>query len=124
MVGDLSKNFDKKEFVCRGKGCCDHKGQVVPELVAALQELRDRINKPIHITSGFRCPKHNAFVGGDPHSQHMLGKAADIQVVGMDTNLLAIEALNIEAFKRGGIGLYGGWVHVDVRGDGPARWEG
>lgn len=124
MVGDLSRDFGKKEFVCRGKGCCDHKGQVVPELVAALQELRDRIGKPIHITSGFRCPKHNAFVGGDPHSQHMAGTAADICVTGVNTALLAIEAQNITAFKRGGIGLYGGWVHVDVREDGPARWEG
>lgn len=123
-MGDLSKDFDKSEFVCRGKGCCDHKGQVTPELVAALQELQDRIGKPIYITSGFRCKKHNAFISGDPHSQHMVGKAADIQVVGVNTTLLAIEAQNIMAFKRGGIGLYGGWVHVDVRDDGPARWEG
>jgi uncharacterized protein YcbK (DUF882 family) len=33
-------------------------------------------------------------------------------------------AKTIEAFEEGGIGRYETFIHVDVRLDGPARWEG
>lgn len=46
-----------------------------------LQPIRDKINKPIYINSGFRCLELNKAVGGVPSSQHRLGEAADI-----DTN--------------------------------------
>ncbi len=35
---------------------------------------------PIHITSGYRCIRHNAEVGGVPKSRHLIGAAADIAV--------------------------------------------
>ena len=118
-MGDLSKNFSKAEFAC---SCC---GQVhvEPTLVAGLQALRERIGKPIHITSGYRCPKHNAAVGGVPKSQHLLGKAADIHVDGMSPAELYHQAAAIPAFHDGGIGLYPDqhFVHVDVRGFA-TRW--
>jgi hypothetical protein len=34
-------------------------------------------NKPILVTSGYRCPELNAAVGGVPDSQHALGQACD-----------------------------------------------
>ena len=54
-MGDLSKNFNRSEFACKGKNCCGHSAAVHPDLVDALQALRDRIGKPLSITSGFRC---------------------------------------------------------------------
>lgn len=44
-----------------------------------LDPLREAYGKPIHVTSGYRCPKLNAIVGGSPSSDHMTGCAADIQ---------------------------------------------
>ncbi len=42
------------------------------------------------ITSGYRTASHNAKVGGSKSSQHLLGRAADIQV--QDTDPLAVAA--------------------------------
>lgn len=51
-----------------------------------LQPIRDKFKKPIVVTSGYRCPKLNAAVGGVRTSQHLLGEAADISVGGKYQN--------------------------------------
>ena len=43
-----------------------------------LDPLRRVYGKPIKVTSGYRCPKLNASVGGVKTSQHQKGQAADI----------------------------------------------
>lgn len=45
-----------------------------------LDPLRRCYGKPIIITSGFRCTKLNAAVGGVDNSWHLMGNAADIHV--------------------------------------------
>ena len=45
-----------------------------------LEPLRKYINKPVVISSGYRCPKLNRLVGGVPNSQHLKGEAADIHI--------------------------------------------
>lgn len=46
-----------------------------------LDPLREAYGKPIIVTSGYRCPKLNAAVGGSASSQHVKGEAADIRSV-------------------------------------------
>lgn len=46
-----------------------------------LQKVRDAWGAPIAVTSGYRCPRLNALVGGAANSQHMAGQAADIVAV-------------------------------------------
>lgn len=46
-----------------------------------LDPLREAYGKPIIVTSGYRCPKLNAAVGGAASSQHVRGEAADIRSV-------------------------------------------
>lgn len=43
-----------------------------------LQPIRDKFNKPITITSGFRSEKLNKAVRGSKTSQHLKGEAVDI----------------------------------------------
>ena len=43
-----------------------------------LDPLREAWGKPIHVNSGYRCPRLNKEVGGSPSSQHIKGQAADI----------------------------------------------
>ena len=81
-MGDLSKNFNRSEFACKGENCCGHSAPVHPDLIEALQALRDRIGKPLSITSGFRCNRHNKAVGGAEQSFHTLGMAADVACSG------------------------------------------
>jgi uncharacterized protein YcbK (DUF882 family) len=118
-----TKNFSRRELACKC-GC-----KIVPtgiaanlaQLAQALQQLRDLAGVPLIVTSGHRCPQHNAAVGGAKGSQHMQGIAADIWSKHLTPVELKALAEKIPAFANGGIGLYSRWVHVDTR-KGPARW--
>jgi len=119
MSTKLSKNFDSSEFECNC-GQCELK--LDPILVNRLQILREQIDLPVKITSGYRCPEYNAKVGGVKNSQHTKGTAADIVVRGMNPATVG-RICSIGPFKDGGVGVYvdKGFVHLDVRGY-PARW--
>lgn len=43
-----------------------------------LDPARRVFGGPVSVSSGYRCPKHNAEVGGVGGSQHLKGEAADI----------------------------------------------
>jgi uncharacterized protein YcbK (DUF882 family) len=123
-MGDLSKNFSRSEFACKGTNCCGYSAPVQPELISALQALRNQLNLPLSITSGFRCNRHNESVGGAARSFHTLGMAADVACPdGLTAEDLARAAETIPAFQQGGIGIYPSWVHLDVRTTGKARWR-
>jgi|SRR5205085_7347191 len=101
-------HFRRREFACKHCGVA----LVRPRLLELLERLRRAAGTPLVIRSGYRCPVHNADVGGAPDSQHMYAAAADL-VPGAVTMSEAVEA----GFT--GIGVRGGHVvHVDVR-DGP-----
>jgi len=130
-MGDLSEHFGRWEFVCHGVGCCGNSSPVDERLVEGLEELRklavDRcggVEVPIHVDSGFRCRVHNFAVGSADGSLHCLGMAADIWTEKVKACELALLAESVEVFCNGGIGSYDGFVHVDVRRNGPARWFG
>ena len=92
----LSKNFNLHEF--EKSKTADLKGidnrisnsnnpdlttKNLKDLVTyVLQPLRDKLNKPIYISSGFRCEELNKIVGGVNTSQHLIGQAADITYSG------------------------------------------
>ena len=111
----LARNFKLSEFACNDGS---EFIELDMELVVKLQELRDKLGKSIRITSGYRNPEYNKKVGGATNSQHVLGKAADIQVKGMDTAELSRHAKMV-GFN--GIGIYEDFLHVDVR-DTEASW--
>lgn len=112
----LSKNFDSIEFDCPCKKCVKDK---LPDqkLVNLLQTLRDRIARPIHISSGggIRCNDYNSLIGGYLNSPHVEGKAVDIYVKGFSYVKLAKLAKEV-GFSR--IGLYpfsySKFIHVDT----------
>lgn len=58
-----------------------------------LQPLRDFLDSPVRITSGYRCKRLNTQVGGSPTSDHVKGLAADIE--GWDES----DMLNIKLTK-------------------------
>ena len=118
-MGDLSKDFNRSELACPDCGVC----AVIPQLVSSLQALRDLAQVPIHVDSGYRCPQHNAMVGGVSSSQHQEGTAADVRIDGLNVHQMYVLACEVPAFDNGGIGLYdGGFIHVDVRGT-RVRWS-
>ncbi len=121
----LTKNFRLNEFDCKD-------GTTTPadlldnlkELAINLQVLRDELDRPIHIMSGYRTPEYNKRVGGAKKSQHVLAKAADIQVNGVSpikVRALLMQLIADGHIKKGGIGIYKTFVHYDTRGRN-ARW--
>lgn len=118
-MGDLSKNFSRHEFACKcGCGFDD----VSAELVEVLQALRDWWRRPVTINSACRCHGHNAEVGGNENSQHLLGTAADIVVQGIPACEIQ-DWLLVRHKDKYGIGSYSGFTHIDVRPE-RARWRG
>ena len=112
----LSTNFRSVEFDCHGVGCCNET-LVDMQLVEYLQKIRDHFGKPIIISSGYRCERHNRSVGGATASKHKAGMAADIMIAGVAPSEVAKYA---ESIGVKGIGLYetakdGYFVHIDTR---------
>ena len=103
----LTKNFTKSEFECP---CGCGQQSVDMELAEKLQLLRDKVDRPLKITSGYRCITHNAAVGGSQNSKHRYGMAADWRTENRSINPVALGIL-AQAVGFGGIGIY--W-HSDV----------
>lgn len=88
-MGTISKNFSYREFeeseTAKAQGITNvissfEIRDAIRELTnTVLQPLRDAWGQPLHVNSGYRCPKLNAAVGGAATSQHTKGEAADIK---------------------------------------------
>jgi len=86
-------------------------------LLQRLEVLRASVGRPLVIRSGYRCPPHNAAVGGAADSMHMYAAAADLE-----SGVATLDDARRAGFT--GVGTQGRWaVHVDVR-DGPFEtWQ-
>ncbi|MBQ7986612.1 MAG: DUF882 domain-containing protein, partial [Clostridia bacterium] len=113
----LSANFKVKEFACK-----DGSDYILIDtvLVEFLQKIRDHFGKSVTINSAYRNATYNRKIGGVSNSQHVKGTAADIMVKGVKPEDVAKYAEYIMPDK-GGIGLYGTFVHVDTRAK-RSRW--
>ena len=114
----LHEHFTRQEFACK---CGCGFDTVDAELLGVLIETREHFKSPIIITSGVRCKRHNAVIGGSDFSQHIQGKAVDFKVTGIHENAVA-DYLESKYTTSYGIGRYTGRTHIDVR-ENPARWN-
>ena len=115
---NIAPYFNLSEFACP---CCK-RVMLHPKLLVKLMELRKILERPVYITSGYRCPKYNQKVGGVVNSYHLIGLAADIQV----KNINLIELLGYaEEIDFNGIGFYEkkNFLHLDVRPTRKSRWR-
>ena len=92
------------------------------------QPLRDSFGVPIHVSSGYRCEELNVKIGGSIRSQHVQGRALDLDadVFGGCTNSQIFQfILNNLTFDQL-IWEFGDqddpdWVHVSYVRDGVNR---
>src|SRR5574344_902021 len=117
ITWDTIKHFKQSEFTCKdGCGYDD----IDLRLVKILDQIRDHFNSPVIVTSGCRCKKHNAEVGGVQESRHVLGKASDIYVIGISINDLLTYTKELVAngtlrYTYTNSTSMNGVVHVDIQ---------
>ena len=124
----LSENFNLNEFT-KSQTATRHNIDNTPSMTEilnltslcerVLQPVRNNFQKPMIISSGFRCKELNTKIGGSATSQHVVGQAADIEVLGV-SNLdlsdwihhnLNYDQLILEFYNEKE-GPHSGWVHV------------
>ena len=120
-----SEHFTREELDCKGSEC---RGKQPPigvrlRLLAVaedmLEPLREELGEPFTVLSGYRCPTHNANVGGASQSKHMLGEAFDPAVPPGQQIRFKAAMLRVPAIQNGGLGTYpAGGLHGDL---GPKR---
>ena len=97
-------------------------GPLPPLLIDLLSVLQERwsYTRPLMVGSGFRTRRTNAALeGAAPASFHLRGLAADITLRGVPPGDLGLAVwLLSQRLGFGGVGLYRGFVHVDL---GPRR---
>lgn len=147
-MGNLSPNFSLEEFITcisdlneRIIHSKTYKGAIPqPEFIEGLEIFRKKAGAPVQIISGIRSPDYNAARGGSKNSYHIpkpykkiqneperwiyMFNCADLTVRGATVEQMLYWAMDIKAFREGGIGIYPSqnFIHMDTRPDGPSRW--
>ena len=79
----LSENFDLAEFLPDGVPLREIPPDIIGNLlelcVRLLQPARTALGVPLRVTSGWRLEDNNLAVGGASTSDHLTGRAADLQ---------------------------------------------
>lgn len=106
------KYFKIEEFACK------HCGQIRmdPFFLERVDRLREFYGKPLTVTSGYRCPVHNAAVSSTGTTgPHTTGHAADFLVARGEALELLRVAINMKAFTGIGINQKGAgrFLHLD-----------
>ena len=113
MAGWRWPSFSPREIACKGTG----KVLVNHAALDKLQALRDRLRKPLILTSAYRSPEHNRRVGGAKKSKHMEGIAFDVRMDNHDPHEFEAAARAV-GFTGFGYYVKSGFMHIDT---GPAR---
>ncbi len=115
-------NFTENEMRCKcGCGAAD----MDESFMFRLQKIRTAFNKPMVVSSAFRCPEYNAKIGSK-YPEHILGLAADIACYNPEAAVLD-ELRVLHGMPRFGISQRNGrprFVHIGGSLDLPkAIWS-
>lgn len=113
----IAKYITTFEYECH---CC---GKLPPEfenhthpmvydlLFDSFEIIREAFGSPIRISSGYRCPSHNSFVGGKPLSAHLFGLALDLATAQDTEQVFQIIEKETPHLR---VGRYPTFLHLDV----------
>lgn len=120
-MSKITEHLDESQVAC--KCGCGFKSLSM-RTAKAFEEIWNKFEVPLVISSACRCEKHNQAVGGAKNSQHVKGTALDIRTpegIDYDNFYNACESV---IGDTGGVGYYASkkFVHIDTRGH-KARWR-
>lgn len=129
-IEELSKSETAYRLGIKNEPNESERANIVALIENVLDPCRESYKRPIRVTSGFRNSKLNAKVGGETHSQHTKGQAADIVTMreGLQGNYLigkiiarngGFDQLIFE--NVGSRDMLPQWIHVSFRNDGQNR---
>lgn len=127
-VGQISEHFTWGEARCHCGQCSGWGGLMGEREVTETAEWAETVRAllggfAIHVNSWYRCKAYNRSIGGEPDSQHLLGRAVDISLKERSPRTVQ----SILAAHRDlviGLGRYAGFTHIDRRDGPPATWRG
>ena len=81
-----------------------------------LEPVRAKFDKPVTITSGYRSPELSEAIGSKSTSQHCLGEAVDLEVIGVSNLKVALWIENNVDFDQLILEFWtgeanSGWIH-------------
>ena len=118
----LSANFSLDEFLVSEAAARHDISMKPPDWIVAnlkrlcetvLQPLREDLDSPIVITSGWRPKALNTLIGGSETSQHIRGEAADIRCIGYSPEDIVVHAEVLDLPIHQMIYEFG-WVHLSI----------
>jgi zinc D-Ala-D-Ala carboxypeptidase len=94
--------------------------EILIELAQKIFEpIRKHFNKPIYISSGYRCKALNTAIGGAKNSQHMKGEALDIDQGNRKENMEIFDFIKNNLDFDQLINEFGyDWIHVSYNTSG------
>jgi putative chitinase len=126
----LSENFSLDEFTFSETATRNGiKNVPSPEIIENLKTVAKQLEsirntlgeRPIRISSGYRCLALNSLIGSSPSSAHVSGYAVDFTCPLYGTPLEVAKKLLVAGYKFDQIINEGNWVHISfdprMRGD-------
>lgn len=89
-------------------------GNLINITAPSLQKIRNLLDKPVSITSGYRCFELNRSVGGAPDSAHLKGLGVDFicPQFGTPKEVCQFLASRVKDLKIDQLIYEGSWIHV------------
>ena len=122
--GNLSPHFTFRELAVTSKSkyqpintlfARDYIGNLTLLANYILEPARKILNRPLIITSAYRCPALNREIGGSRTSQHLNGTAADFKFNTKDLTLQdAFIKLKESPLHFGQLILEKSWLHISL----------
>ena len=97
----------------------EHTENLIELAKKIFEPIRVHFNKPIYISSGYRCKALNTAIGGAKNSQHMKGEALDIDQGNRKDNMEIFDFIknNLEFHQLINEFNYD-WIHVSYNTSG------
>ena len=89
----------------------------IVNLAKAIQPIRETVGLAMTVTSGYRPDPYNRRAGGATRSQHKIGKAVDLHIIGLKpgvTHRHIAKHIYEDLGFNGGVGGYSSWIHLDI----------